>query len=206
MVETASGLAFSPFYPADYEEMRKAVVGQLWGQAAVGKATLRPPVPPLPEWQRSPNVKPRAVSRPGVVPQGYLSKPTAKAACEAAGKRLCRIEEWKTACRGEQNTRFPYGKKYEERVWEELATLDVGNFAGRLDRGRPHLVLHTLDNTEIRWGAELGKERSLIEAPQKVKARRIYQHKRLRGSLGAFEIIDPRPIRKDKADPLRGTG
>jgi hypothetical protein len=116
MVETSSGLAFSPFYPADYEEMRKAVVGQVWGLASLGKETLRPPVPPLPEWQRSPNAKPRAVSRAGVVPQGYLSKPTAKAACEAAGKRLCRIDEWKTACRGEQNTRFPYGKKYEERV------------------------------------------------------------------------------------------
>jgi hypothetical protein len=116
MVENVSGEAFSPFYPPDLEEMRKAVIGQPWGLAVLGKASMRPPVPPLPVWQRSPGTRARAVSRPGVVPQGYLSKPTAKAACEAAGKRLCRLQEWKTACRGEQNTRFPYGTKYEDHV------------------------------------------------------------------------------------------
>src|SRR5450432_3942901 len=78
MVENLSGEAFSPFYPPDLEEMRKAVIGQPWGLAVLGKASMRPPVPPLPDWQRSPTVRARAVSRSGVVPQGYLSKPTAR--------------------------------------------------------------------------------------------------------------------------------
>jgi len=56
--------------------------------------------------------KAKAVSRKGVVPQGYVSKPTARAACEAAGKRLCQLAEWKLACRGDQDTRFPYGASY----------------------------------------------------------------------------------------------
>jgi formylglycine-generating enzyme required for sulfatase activity len=70
----------------------------------------------LPEWQRSPEARARAVSRKGVVPQGYLSRPTAKAACEAGGKRLCTIDEWKLACRGEKSTRFPYGAVYRYRA------------------------------------------------------------------------------------------
>lgn len=53
----------------------------------------------------------RAVSRPGVVPQGHISMIEAKRACEASGKRLCKAAEWKKACKGPQNTRFPYGDK-----------------------------------------------------------------------------------------------
>jgi len=51
----------------------------------------------------------RAVSRPGVVPQAYTSMFEARRACQASGKRLCRGREWKAACRGPDNTRYPYG-------------------------------------------------------------------------------------------------
>jgi len=53
----------------------------------------------------------RAVSRPGVVPQGHISMVEAKRACAASGKRLCRAAEWKTACKGPEQTRYPYGDK-----------------------------------------------------------------------------------------------
>ena len=86
MVDDTSGQEFSPFYPPDLVEMRKAVIGQPWGLAVLGKAQMRPPVPLLPEWQRSPNARARAVSRSGVVPQGYLSKPTAKARVSGGGQ------------------------------------------------------------------------------------------------------------------------
>jgi formylglycine-generating enzyme len=55
----------------------------------------------------------RAVSRPGVTPQAHISMVEAKRACEASGKRLCRAAEWKTACKGPEQTRYPYG---DERV------------------------------------------------------------------------------------------
>lgn len=42
----------------------------------------------------------RAVSRRGGVPQGYVSQVQARAACAAAGKRLCREAEWVRACKG----------------------------------------------------------------------------------------------------------
>jgi formylglycine-generating enzyme len=51
----------------------------------------------------------RAASLPGVIPQGYISGQQAVAACSASGKRLCTSEEWQRACRGPENTPFPYG-------------------------------------------------------------------------------------------------
>jgi sulfatase modifying factor 1 len=55
-----------------------------------------------------------AVSRPGVFPQGYMSQEGARAACEAAGKRLCTLAEWQAACGGARKARYPYGEEYEE--------------------------------------------------------------------------------------------
>src|SRR5450432_3120232 len=51
----------------------------------------------------------RAVSSGGVYPQGYISGLQARAACERSGKRLCRADEWKSACMGPRKTTFPYG-------------------------------------------------------------------------------------------------
>lgn len=51
----------------------------------------------------------RAVSMPGVIPQGYISGKQAQHACMASGKRLCQPNEWERACRGPEDTQFPYG-------------------------------------------------------------------------------------------------
>jgi formylglycine-generating enzyme required for sulfatase activity len=52
----------------------------------------------------------RAKVARGVVPQAYISQVQARAACEAAGKRLCRPEEFIRACRGANKDSFyPYG-------------------------------------------------------------------------------------------------
>jgi hypothetical protein len=51
----------------------------------------------------------KAVSKKGLVPQGYISAIEAKAACEAAGKRLCTPDEWLRACQGKSPTKYPYG-------------------------------------------------------------------------------------------------
>lgn len=51
----------------------------------------------------------RAVSEPSVFPQGFISEVQAQDACAASGKRLCKYDEWKTACMGPAHTTFPYG-------------------------------------------------------------------------------------------------
>jgi sulfatase modifying factor 1 len=51
----------------------------------------------------------RAVSRPDVLPQGYISGVQAKGMCRASGKHLCAPDEWDVACRGSAKTTFPYG-------------------------------------------------------------------------------------------------
>lgn len=53
----------------------------------------------------------RAVSRPDVVPQAHISMVEAKKACTASGKRLCRGDEWKAACKGPTSSRYPYGNQ-----------------------------------------------------------------------------------------------
>jgi hypothetical protein len=55
----------------------------------------------------------RAVSEPGVVPQGYISEIQAKEACALSGKRLCKPAEWKKACMGPEPTTYGYGQENE---------------------------------------------------------------------------------------------
>jgi len=73
-----------------------------------------------------------AVSRAGVRPQAYISQLEAASACQNAGKRLCTLNEWYRACRGEHDTLYPYGPKYVR---------------GRCNVGKPHLlsILHGSD-------------------------------------------------------------
>lgn len=57
----------------------------------------------------------RALSVPATVPQGYINREQAAAACQAASKRLCSRDEWLRACQGPPpGQSFPYG---DEREW-----------------------------------------------------------------------------------------
>ncbi len=55
----------------------------------------------------------RAISRPSVTPQAHISMNEAQRACKASGKRLCHAPEWKSACKGPEHTRYPYGASRE---------------------------------------------------------------------------------------------
>ena len=66
----------------------------------------------------------RAHSLPGVLPQGYVSRREATAACVRADKRLCTAREWQAACKGPRGYLYPYGAE-ETR--------------GRCNTGKPHL-------------------------------------------------------------------
>ncbi len=55
------------------------------------------------------SIRIRAKSAPNAVPQGYISQVQSKEACRLANKRLCRDDEWLSACRGSKGWAFPYG-------------------------------------------------------------------------------------------------
>lgn len=93
----------------------------------------------------------RAVSWPGVIPQGYISGRQAKMACAAAGKRLCTADEWTTACRGPEDTTFPYGDVRHRGVCndDERPVHPVAEIAARLDIKPGELWTSAMNNPLI---------------------------------------------------------
>ncbi len=84
----------------------------------------------------APGVRYEARSSPGVFPQAYVSRVEAKAACEAAGKRLCSRREWTRACEGKRAMTFPYGRRA---------------VAGRCNSGKPHLLAAMHGSDPRKW-------------------------------------------------------
>jgi formylglycine-generating enzyme len=103
-------LSWCPDEMALVEKSGVSVCVDKWEAAVVevlagGKEQLWSPYTPVAEGR---NVK--AVSRPDMVPQGYISRNQAEKACAAAEKRLCTSEEWVAACEGPNGTTYPYGE------------------------------------------------------------------------------------------------
>ena len=124
LIDRTTRLPLSPYYPPD---RRLAVqIAETWEKQRLETGSdhaRRIPLPPLPDWQRSREVDPVALSRPGVVPNGYLSGVMAERACRNASKRLCRYDEWLTACEGDAKRRFPYGTEYRQGACNIFRTI-----------------------------------------------------------------------------------
>lgn len=117
LVDARSGRPISPYYHPTRQEVQYEYAH--WRRAhrsdatALGRAMS---VPKPPDWELEGDIQPKAVSEPGVPPNGYLNQPLAEQACRNAGKRLCTPQEWVTACRGEQDRKFPYGDQYQPGI------------------------------------------------------------------------------------------
>lgn len=112
LVDAGSGIALSPDWPTSPNLVK--IIHRRWVAARWRVGDLHAQAMPLPALLRLTDATPAplARSRRDVVPSGYVSGHVAKAACEAAGKRLCTSFEWEQACRGEENRPFPYGDSY----------------------------------------------------------------------------------------------
>ena len=55
----------------------------------------------------------KALSQKDVIPQAYISRNQALAACVESHKRLCTEREWVVACKGPERTTFPYGNTHK---------------------------------------------------------------------------------------------
>ena len=167
-VDARTGEALSPDYPATPGLLDFALAEWSTNHERVGNAHARAlPLPFIAPARIGQKTEPVIVSRLGVRPSGYLTGVVADAACAAAGKRLCKLEEFNTACRGEEDRQFPYGDDYQDGVCnvfreEHPAALlhnnaSIGHLDPRLNRvlskGRPMLE-RTGDRAvcRSRWG------------------------------------------------------
>ncbi len=146
-LDKKSGRELSPLYPPAPTLLRRVLDVWQVERLSYGDPVARGLELPLVEdWQVAGGFEVKAVSRPGVLPQGYLSRDLAKRACENAGKRLCRLSEWKAACRGQAQREFPYGDHYVigacnvSRVFHAAHVLHGNSSLGHLDP-RMNLVI-----------------------------------------------------------------
>jgi len=68
----------------------------------------------------------RALSVPGVKPQGHISARQASDACKASGKRLCKPQEWRTACMGPDKSTWGYGAQKEDHRCNDHGRSPIG--------------------------------------------------------------------------------
>jgi len=116
LFDAATGLPLSPDYAATASLAEHAFTKWAGRRRQEGDLHARAlPLPPLlrPR-QSSPAVVARSLQL--AVPSGYATGFVAEKACQAAGKRVCTLKEFATACRGEQDRKFPYGDAYEHGV------------------------------------------------------------------------------------------
>jgi formylglycine-generating enzyme len=106
---------------------------------------------PLPPNERPPaGVRFEARTAGGVMPQAYVSRVEAAAACSNAGKRLCKLSEWRRACEGQASTTFPYGRH---------------EVHGRCNHEKPHLLSARFGADPHRWKYENFNDPSLDVEP-----------------------------------------
>jgi sulfatase modifying factor 1 len=108
----------------------------------------------------------RAVSEPGVVPQGYISELQAQEACGHSGKRLCKPVEWRQACMGPEPTTYGYGETNEPGRCNDSGRSPVvalygrsSNLADRSQWNSEHMndpALNQLDGTVAATGSHAG--------------------------------------------------
>ncbi|MHC4632963.1 MAG: cell division protein FtsQ/DivIB [Planctomycetota bacterium] len=93
----------------------------------------------------------------------------------------------------------------DKPLLSEIDSINVSNFEGRADARFPHIVLYAKDNTEITWGAEVGKWQRYLESTDEEKLAKLYsyykEHGTLLGSAKYINLRDPQdniPLPIDK--------
>ncbi|MEP7121767.1 MAG: hypothetical protein ABJE95_12685 [Byssovorax sp.] len=117
LVDAATGNTLSPDYPTTPGLLDFALGEWATARSRTGTVQARAfPLPFLAPERLGKKIEARAENRLGARPSGYVTGVVAASACAAAGKRLCILDEFVTACRGEDDTLFPYGDTYEDGV------------------------------------------------------------------------------------------
>jgi formylglycine-generating enzyme len=119
-----------------------------------------------------PSVRYVAVSEPGVFPQGYMSRVEAEAACKEAGKRLCSMNEWRTACGGTKHFTYPYGNRREK---------------DRCSSGKKHLLSELFGTNGKAWKYENFNDPILLATPGYLDE--TGSHEGCQTDAGVFDMV-----------------
>jgi hypothetical protein len=85
----------------------------------------------------------------------------------------------------------------------EIDRIDVSNFNGRFSDRSPHIILYTKDNTQIIWGAELGRWQRYLESTDEQKLAKLYGYYMEYGTLsGGVKYINLRDPQNDVPLPV----
>ena len=93
----------------------------------------------------------------------------------------------------------------EKPLLREIDRIDVSNFNGRQNSRHAHIILYSKDNTQIIWGAEVGKWQQHLESTDQEKLAKLYVYYKDYGTLSGgaryINLRDPRdkiPLPIDK--------
>ena len=91
----------------------------------------------------------------------------------------------------------------DKPLLSEIERIDVSNFNGLHNSRQPHIILYTKDNTEIIWGAEVGKWQQHLESTDEQKLAKLYGYYKEYGTLsGAAKFINLRDPRDNIPLPI----
>jgi formylglycine-generating enzyme required for sulfatase activity len=121
-----------------------------------------------------PKERVRAENRRDVWPQGYVSMKNAQDACAAAGKRLCKDDEWVSACMGKQPTTYPYGATHVDDRCNDKAV-------------SPLRVLFGAKDDAVTFGWERMNDPRLNQVPGSLA--RTGSHKKCRNAFGVYDMV-----------------
>lgn len=92
----------------------------------------------------------------GRPPRVNVSWEQARALCSARGKRLCTEEEWERACKGKNNSRYPYGDQFhpnacntQDAAKKDRSLLPSGSF----DECKSDFGVYDLSGSVAEWTA-----------------------------------------------------
>jgi hypothetical protein len=84
----------------------------------------------------------------------------------------------------------------DKPLLDEINRIDVSNFNGHKNDDRPHIVLYAKDDTQIMWGAEVGKWQQYLESTDEEKLAKLYSYYKEYGTLSGgakyINLRDPR--------------
>ncbi len=91
-------------------------------------------------------------NKAGEKPRNMVSQDAASRLCKDAGKRLCSVEEWQAACRGNSNSRYPYGNSYNQtKCATDLRSAKEPNRSGFAEHCRSYYGMYDMSGNLWEW-------------------------------------------------------